>query len=255
MSPLVTTSPKSGVDAPVSAGAIGGSEYAVTYRRGTGLVSGGSGTQGTYTALDPEGLGIAGNETFQSRSPGLSTKAGRRAAMHITGPTIVTVPLHITSNLALGVLQGGGSDRVVHRARDKDGGERGEGKDGREKVDRKESDEIERKVEEDKKVEEKGKHPRRKDRGGVVDIGGTTFVAGGGGGEEKDEGAKEEEKEEEEVIKDCRKPELVMRSVSREQQAKSLNSSTNDDTDDNDGYMGNSTYFITTITFIFNTRA
>lgn len=255
MSPLVTTSSKSGVDVTVSTGAIGGSEYAVTYRRGTGLVSGGAGTQGTYTALDPEGLGIAGNES-QSRSPGLSTKAGRRAAMHITGPTLVTVPLHITSNLALGVLQGGGSNRVIHRGRDKDGGERGEGKDGGEKEDRKESDETERKVEEDKKVEERAKHPRRKDRGGVVDIEGTTFIASGGG-EEKEEGAKEEEKkEEEEVIQDCsQKPEPVMRSVSREQRGKSVNSSTNDDTDDNDGYMGNSTYFITTVTFILNARA
>lgn len=245
ISPLVTASPKPGVDVTVSTGAIGGSEYAVTYRRGTGLVSGGAGTQGTYTSLDPEGLGMAGNESLQSRSPGLSTKAGRRAAMHITGPTLVTVPLHITSNLALGVLQGGGSDRVVHRGRDKDGGDRGESKDGREKVDRKECDETESKVEEDKKVEDKGKHARRKDRGGVVDIDGTTtFVERGGDEEKKDEGAKVEEKEEEEVIKDCRqKPELVVRSVSREQRPKSLNSSRNDDTDDNNGYMGNSPSF------------
>ncbi|KAM9790163.1 uncharacterized protein ACBT44_018831 isoform 1-T5 [Syngnathus typhle] len=100
---------------------LGGSEYAVTYRRGTGLVSGG--TQGTYTTVDPEGSGGAQGDSVQSRSPGLSAKAGRRAAMHITGPTLVTVPLHITSNLALGLLQGGGTGRVVHRGKGKDGGQ------------------------------------------------------------------------------------------------------------------------------------
>ncbi|XP_049604451.1 rho GTPase-activating protein 30 isoform X2 [Syngnathus scovelli] len=100
---------------------LGGSEYAVTYRRGTGLVSGG--TQGTYTALHPEGSGGAEGDSVQSRSPGLLAKAGRRAAMHITGPTVVTVPLHITSNLALGLLQGGGTGRVVHRGKGKDGGQ------------------------------------------------------------------------------------------------------------------------------------
>ncbi|XP_037133151.1 rho GTPase-activating protein 30 isoform X4 [Syngnathus acus] len=100
---------------------FGGSEYAVTYRRGTGLVSGG--TQGTYTTLHPEGSGGPEGDSVQSRSPGLSAKAGRRAAMHITGPTVVTVPLHITSNLALGLLQGGGTGRVVHRGKGKDGGQ------------------------------------------------------------------------------------------------------------------------------------
>lgn len=137
-----------------TSGRMGGSEYAVTYRRGTGLVIGG--TQGTYTALDPNGSGTTGSDVLQSRSPGLSTKAGRRAAMHITGPTLVTVPLHITSNLALGVLQGGGSDRVIHRGRCKDGGDKVEGKDvagkvewrtGREKVEK--EDGKEREVEKD----------------------------------------------------------------------------------------------------------
>ncbi|KAG7220846.1 hypothetical protein INR49_031298 [Caranx melampygus] len=94
----------------------------VSSSTGAGIVSGGAGTQGTYTALDPEGLGFMGGETVQSRSPGLSTKAGQRAAMHITGPTLVTVPSHIASNLALGVLQGDGGNRIVHCSRDKDGG-------------------------------------------------------------------------------------------------------------------------------------
>lgn len=254
MSPLATPSPQSGTDVTASTGALGGSEYAVTYRRGTGLVSGGAGTQGTYTALDPEGTGVTGNEALLSRSPGVSTKVGRRAAMHITGPTMVTVPLHITSNLALGVLQGGGSDRVIHRGRDKDGGDRVEGKEGGEKVEKKESRGMERKVEEGGKVEEEEKNHREKvtDGEGVVDAEGN--IAAGGGWEDEGEGKKEEEKkEEEEVREECKwKPEPVMGggSVSREQRAKSLTSNTEEDNaedtvdddkdvDDNDEYMGN----------------
>ncbi|KAG7220844.1 hypothetical protein INR49_031296 [Caranx melampygus] len=215
MSAQASPSPPSGAEVSPSTGAMGGSEYAVTYRRGTGLVSGGAGTQGTYTALDPEGLGSIGSETLQSRSPGLSTKAGRRAAMHITGPTLVTVPLHITSNLALGVLQGGGSNRIVHCSRDKDGGgDRVEGRDGGDKVDRKESRATEMKMEEGRKAEEE-----EKDR------------VAGGNGEEEAEGEKEEEEEkgEEEVREDGdRKSELVTRGVSREQRVKNLNSNTDD---------------------------
>ncbi|XP_077414330.1 uncharacterized protein LOC144044029 isoform X2 [Vanacampus margaritifer] len=131
----------SGLELAASPSPLGGSEYAVTYRRGTGLVSGG--TQGIYTALDPEGLGGTDGDSVQSRSPGLSTKAGRRAAMHITGPTLVTVPLHIASNLAKGLLQGGGSGRVVHRGSDKDGGD----KEGGNHVERKDSKRMEMKVE------------------------------------------------------------------------------------------------------------
>ncbi|XP_071347066.1 rho GTPase-activating protein 30 [Trachinotus anak] len=233
MSPNVTPSPQSGSESPASSGAIGGSEYAVTYRRGTGLVSGGAGTQGTYTALDPDGLGVTGNETLQSRSPGLSTKAGRRAAMHITGPTIVTVPLHITSNLALGVLQGGGSNRVIHCSRDKDGGDRVEGKEGGENVERKESREMEMKDEEGRKVEEE-----EKEREGVLGVDENTAVTGGDD-EVKVEGAKEEEKREEEVREDSSwSPELVMEGVSREQRAKSFNSNTdNEDAENNDQYV------------------
>ncbi|XP_073346587.1 LOW QUALITY PROTEIN: rho GTPase-activating protein 30 [Pagrus major] len=231
-SPLVTSSPQPGSDVSVSTGAIGGSEYAVTYRRGTGLVSGGAGTQGTYTALDPEGLGLTGNETLQSRSPGLSTKVGRRAAMHITGPTMVTVPLHITSNLALGLLQGGGSDRVIHRSRDKDGGDRVEGKEGGEKVERSESRGKEGKVEESRKVEEEEKNHSGKvtERKGGADAEGNT-VAGGG---EEEEGEEKKEEEEEEVREECRwKPELAGgRRASREQRAKSLSSNTEEDNDE-----------------------
>lgn len=210
-SPLVTPNPQSCSEVTSSPGAIGGSEYAVTYRRGTGLVSGGAGTQGTYTALDPEGSGVTGNESLQSRSPGLSTKVGRRAAMHITGPTLVTVPLHITSNLALGVLQGGGGNRVIHRGRDKDGGDRVEGKEGGEKVESKESRAMERKVEEGRKVQEEEKNCSGKvtDREGVEDAEGKAGV--GGGGEEEGEVKKEEDKEEEEVREERTwKPEVVM---------------------------------------------
>ncbi|XP_039999028.1 rho GTPase-activating protein 30 isoform X2 [Xiphias gladius] len=242
ISPQVTRSPHTGSEVAVSSGAIGGSEYAVTYRRGTGLVSGGAGTQGTYTALDPEGLGVTGNEVVLSRSPGLSTKVGRRAAMHITGPTTVTVPLHITSNLALGMLQGGGSDRVIHRSREKDGRDRVEGKEERDKVERKESKEMEMEmVEEDREVDEE-----EKNREEVVEVEANTVVAGGAN-KEKDEGAKEEEKKEEEVRDFRWKPELGMegQGLSREQETKSLDSNTCDEDaayndqygDDNDEYM------------------
>ncbi|XP_031153982.2 rho GTPase-activating protein 30 isoform X2 [Sander lucioperca] len=237
MSPLVTPSPHSGSEVTPSAGGIGGSEYAVTYRRGTGLVSGGAGTQGTYTSFGSEGLGVTGNKT-QSRSPGLSTKVGRRAAMHITGPTTVTVPLHITSNLALGVLQGGGGDRVIHRSRDKDAGDRVEGREGGEKVERSESRGMERKVEESKKVEEEEKNSSEKDEKGVADAGGNTVA--GGGGEEEREGKKEEEEkeeEEEEVREGCScKPELE--GVPREERASNTEEDTAvDDDKDGDDYM------------------
>lgn len=160
--------------------------------------------------------------------------------MHITGPTMVTVPLHITSNLALGVLQGGGGDRVIHCGRDKDGGDRVEGKEGGEKV-------------------EKDLGGKVTDREGVVDA--EENLVAGGGREEEGEGKKEEEKEE--VREECGwKPELVMRGrvVSREHRAKSLTSNTEEDNDEDDDkdvdeYMGNCTYFITMIFFIINSRA
>ncbi|XP_026168959.1 rho GTPase-activating protein 30 isoform X2 [Mastacembelus armatus] len=243
MSSPVIPSSQSGSEVTVSAGVIGGSEYAVTYRRGTGLVSGGAGTQGTYTALDPDGLGTAG-ESLHSRSPGLSTKAGRRAAMHITGPTIVTVPLHITSNLALGVLQGGGGDRVIHRGRDKDGGDRGESKEGVEKVQRKESSGMEGKVEEGSTTDKEDKAQRRKDSKEVVAVDGNTVVAEGVE-EEKDDGEKEVEKEKEEVREDCtQEPELQMVDVSREQQAESISSSTNPEVTEDDDEDANSSEYI-----------
>lgn len=88
---------------PVSSG------YAVTYRRTGGasvsMVSGGGGAQGTYRSLDP-GAGANGDK-LQVPSQGTPSRAERRAGMHISGPFSVTVPLHITSGLALGVLQGG----------------------------------------------------------------------------------------------------------------------------------------------------
>ncbi|KAK5919927.1 hypothetical protein CgunFtcFv8_023784 [Champsocephalus gunnari] len=230
MSPLVTPSPQPASEVPASPGAIGGSEYAVTYRRGTGLVSGGAGTQGTYTCLDPEGF--SGHETLLSRSPGLSTKVGRRAAMHITGPTMVTVPLHITSNLALGVLQRGG-DSVIHRGRDKEGGDRVEGKEGGEKVERRESKAKERKVAERQKVEEEKEKSHRgkvtvRDVEEVMEAEGDLVIGSGRDGDKK-----EEEKEEEE---------LVVEAVSKELRAKSRTSNTGeenavDDDNDLDEYM------------------
>lgn len=228
-SPLVTHSPKPGSDAPAAPGALGASEYAVTYRRGTGLVSGGAGTQGTYTALDPEGLGAVGNETVQTRSPGLSTKVGRRAAMHITGPTLVTVPLHITSNLAYGVFQGGGGDRVIHRGRDKDGGEKAEVKEGGERV--------ERKVEWGKPVEGEDKSHKGKvaEVEAAVDDGEKT-AAGGGEEEKGGQGKKEEEEEKtEEVREECKWEEQLViggADVTREKRAKSSTPNTEEENDE-----------------------
>ncbi|KAM7400158.1 hypothetical protein PAMA_004720 [Pampus argenteus] len=245
-SPLVTPSTQSSSDVSTSGGGGGGSEYAVTYRRGTGLVSGGSGTQGTYTSLDPDTLGLTCNDAVQSRSPGVSAKASRRAAMHITGPTIVTVPLHITSNLALGVLQGGGSSRVIHCVRDKDGEDQVEDKEGREeKVDRKESGGTERKVEKVRKasVEDKNHKGEETEREGVVYREEDT-VAEVAGEEKSDE--KEEKKKEEKVGEEStQKANLLTggRSMSREQRTKSLTSNVDkanedvSDQDDNDEYM------------------
>ncbi|KAM4727663.1 uncharacterized protein FYW61_010881 [Anableps anableps] len=219
LSAAVASSPQTCSETTVSSG---GSEYAVTYRRGTGLVSGGTGTQGTYTALDPEGLGIPGSEGVQTRSPGLSNKA-RRAAMHITGPTMVTVPLHITSNLALGVLQGGGGDRVIIRGRDKDGGDKQDGKEAAGKIEIKEPKLMEWNVEESTNVEEKDKSQNEKqdldtDRNeGVEEV----------SGEERNDGV--DEKEDEELRKDCGHKEIGDEHVPREKRVKSLNSSTEED--------------------------
>lgn len=158
------------------------------------------GTQGTYIALDPEGLGGADGDSVQSSSPGISTKAGRRAAMHITGPTIVTVPLHITSNLALGLLHGGGSDRVVHRGTYKDGSDQ----EGDNYVERKDSGRMEMKVKElrEGKAETKevahGKEIVDKDANALVD-------------------KEEEAKNEEAIGEDCRAEPAV-----KETHAKSL---------------------------------
>ncbi|KAI7809974.1 putative rho GTPase-activating protein 30, partial [Triplophysa rosa] len=100
---------------PEGMASIGGgvsSGYAVTYRRTGGaqvsMVSGG--TPGTYNRLDSMG-GAEGSSQGTSRSPGMSSKADRRAGIHISGPFSVTVPLHITSGLALGVLQGGWNEK------------------------------------------------------------------------------------------------------------------------------------------------
>lgn len=235
MSPVVNPSSQPVTDSNIFTGAIGGSEYAVTYRRGTGLVSGAAGMQGTYTALDPEGLGAIDHETFQSRSPGHSTKVSRRAAMHITGPTMVTVPLHITSNLALGVLQRGGGNRVIHCGRDQDGGDRVEGKDG--------GEEVEKRMEDRRSVEEEEKNHR----GVAMDVNAKENTVAAGGSEGEGEGNEEEM---EGVREQCRlKPELVLRRVSREQGVKSLTSNNEEqnyddavtDNKDADEYMGNYT--------------
>ncbi|XP_062843341.1 rho GTPase-activating protein 31 [Trichomycterus rosablanca] len=107
LSPVAVPPGNTEIQAPGKGGLSSG--YAVTYRRTGGasvsVVSGGAGAQGTYKSLD------TGAVTSGDKSPAVShaatIKAERRAGMHISGPFSVTVPLHITSGLALGVLQGG----------------------------------------------------------------------------------------------------------------------------------------------------
>lgn len=107
------------------------SGYAVTYRRTGGaqvsMVSGG--TPGTYNRLDSAG-GAEGSSQSISKSPGMSSKADRRAGIHISGPFSVTVPLHITSGLALGVLHGGWNEKeqTVQDATDEQADEQAETK-------------------------------------------------------------------------------------------------------------------------------
>ncbi|XDV28367.1 hypothetical protein PO909_031694, partial [Leuciscus waleckii] len=107
-----------------SAGGGVSSGYAVTYRRTGGaqvsMVSGG--TPGTYSRLDSGGgaNGAEGASLGVSRSPGMTSKADRRAGIHISGPFSVTVPLHITSGLALGVLHGGWNEREQTAEEDED---------------------------------------------------------------------------------------------------------------------------------------
>ncbi|XP_056149828.1 uncharacterized protein si:dkeyp-68b7.12 [Lampris incognitus] len=196
LSPAPSSQAGTEVGAPV--GAIRGSGYAVTYRRGTGVVGGGGGTQGSYNPLDPDGAGTVANEgqPQQSRSPAHSAKLGWRSAMHISKPHSVTVPLHITSNLALGVLQGGGADKVIHCGRDKDGGERREEKERGERVKQKKGGETKGEEEGGKitapeQVKEETKE-RQDVRGEEASI-----AIDGEGAEEEAEVVKEEKKEEE----------------------------------------------------------
>ncbi|XP_054914332.1 rho GTPase-activating protein 30 [Poeciliopsis prolifica] len=226
LSPPAASLSAPGSDSAAPACGLGSSEYAVTYRRGTGLVSGGAGTQGTYTALDPEGLAVPGSEGVQTRSPGLSNKA-RRAAMHITGPTMVTVPLHITSNLALGVLQGGGADRVIIRGRDKDGGDKQDVKEPGGKIEIKEPKLMEWNVEESKNVEEKDRSEIEKEDLDTEGHKGAPEVSE----EERNEGG--EEKKGEELRKDCELKETGDQHAPREKRVKSHNSSTEEDIHEN----------------------
>lgn len=138
-------------------GAAGGgsvaSGYAVTYRRTGGasvsMVSGGSGAQGTYRSLD-SGLGANADKT-QCPSQVMPSRAERRAGMHISGPFSVTVPLHITSGLALGVLHGGRAEEEEPRHEpDEEGPPK---KDKHESAEEKETELDQEKVETDRKTE------------------------------------------------------------------------------------------------------
>ncbi|MCI4390862.1 hypothetical protein PGIGA_G00127830 [Pangasianodon gigas] len=128
------------------------SGYAVTYRRTGGasvsMVSGGGGAQGTYRSLDPG----AGANTDKSQTPSLATpsRAERRAGMHISGPFSVTVPLHITSGLALGVLQGGRAEEEEPRQGQNE--EEQPKKDKQESAEEKETELDEEKVQTDRKT-------------------------------------------------------------------------------------------------------
>uniref|UniRef100_A0A672RFV3 Rho GTPase-activating protein 30-like n=2 Tax=Sinocyclocheilus grahami TaxID=75366 RepID=A0A672RFV3_SINGR len=110
--PLVLSTVSGSSEGVASAGGGVSSGYAVTYRRTGGaqvsMVSGG--TPGTYNRLESGG-GAEGVLQGVARSPGMTSKADRRAGIHISGPFSVTVPLHITSGLALGVLHGGWNDK------------------------------------------------------------------------------------------------------------------------------------------------
>lgn len=113
--PLVLSTSSGSSEGVASTGGGVSSGYAVTYRRTGGaqvsMVSGG--TPGTYNRLESGGgaNGAEGASQGVSRSPGMTSKADRRAGIHISGPFSVTVPLHITSGLALGVLHGGWNDK------------------------------------------------------------------------------------------------------------------------------------------------
>uniref|UniRef100_A0A9J7XFS9 Si:dkeyp-68b7.12 n=1 Tax=Cyprinus carpio carpio TaxID=630221 RepID=A0A9J7XFS9_CYPCA len=110
--PLVLSTVSGSSEGVASVGGGMSSGYAVTYRRTGGaqvsMVSGG--TAGTYNRLESGG-GAEGMSQGVARSPGMTSKADRRAGIHISGPFSVTVPLHITSGLALGVLHGGWNEK------------------------------------------------------------------------------------------------------------------------------------------------
>ncbi|KAL1281139.1 hypothetical protein QQF64_015739 [Cirrhinus molitorella] len=113
--PLVLSTASGSSEGVSSVGGGVSSGYAVTYRRTGGaqvsMVSGG--TPGTYNRLESGGgaSGAEGASQGVTRSPGMTSKAERRAGIHISGPFSVTVPLHITSGLALGVLHGGWNEK------------------------------------------------------------------------------------------------------------------------------------------------
>lgn len=196
------------------------------------------------------------SEGVQSRSPGHSTKVGRRAAMHITGPTLVTVPLHITSNLALGVLQGGGGTRVVHRSRDKDGGDRLEAREGQEQVERRKTREIEWDVKKEAEAEEEEVKDHRGQGTGVDEVGDKREapVAGGGpvGASEENRGEEKGKDGEETLAQGGEGP--------REQRIKNLASNTEEENDEGvneemDHHVddcGKGTSPITTVSSILN---
>lgn len=249
MSPLAQPSPCTQGGAEGGASSSGGdvgSGYAVTYRRGQGasvsVVSGGGGTQGIYSRLDSHCGGGNSTEALQppSRSPGLSSKADRRAGIHISRPFSVTVPLHITSGLAIGVLQGGGAERGNHSGGE-ESGDKGEGGEGERQ------EEGERHIQVEVVVEDETDRVKRRDqevseerRDEAEDV--------------KVEG-KEDRRKEEELNGDCVSKPSEERGEESEGGGEDTVNHENDEEEDEEGeHMGMSdhSYILTIITHLCN---
>lgn len=137
--------------------------------------------------------------------------------MHITGPTLVTIPLHISTSLAFGVLQRGGGDKIIHYGRDTD---------EKDKIpDKEKTEEVTKKDEEGEENDKEILMERTEDNMGC------------GGMEIEKEGTKENQEKQE----DCGcKPEAVMADVSRELQPKILSPDFEEANNDEDSeYMSN----------------
>ncbi|XP_042611083.1 LOW QUALITY PROTEIN: titin homolog [Cyprinus carpio] len=111
LSPLVVSTASGSSEGMASAGGhIHSIHSPTTRKRADHITTLRAETKGTHKTLQSGG-GAEGVSQGVTRSPGMTSKADRRAGIHISGPFSVTVPLHITSGLALGVLHGGWNDK------------------------------------------------------------------------------------------------------------------------------------------------